>query len=107
MPSKIYKYFKSKLILGKYSIKYLIAKGTFGEVYVGTNIINGKNYALKISETNNDDLLLKEESLVLTYLKGPYVPSVISFGVSDKYSILVENLLGKSMKDIWLEKRKN
>ena len=106
MPSKIYKYFKSKLIFGKYSIKYLIAEGTFGEVYLGTNKINGKNYALKILETNKDDLLLKDESLILTYLKGPYVPSVISFGVSGKYSILVENLLGKSMKDIWLEKKK-
>jgi len=56
MPSKIYKYFKSKLIFGKYSIKYLIAEGTFGEVYLGTNKINGKNYALKILETNKDDL---------------------------------------------------
>ena len=106
MKSKIFKYFKSKLIFGKYSIKYLIAKGNFGEVYFGTNELNGKNYALKIEETNKDDLNLKQECFVLTYLKGPYVPSVITFGISGKYSILVENLLGKSMKEIWLEKKK-
>ncbi len=34
--------FKPKLIFGKYSLKHLIAKGSFGEVYFGTNKINGK-----------------------------------------------------------------
>ena len=106
MESNIFKYFKKKLIFGKYSIKYLIAKGSFGEVYFGTNKINGKNYALKIEETNRADLVLKEECLTLINLKGPGIPSVISFGIRDKYSILVENLLGKSIKDIWIDKNK-
>ena len=50
METKFYKTFKSRLIFGKYSVKYLISKGSFGEVYFGTNVLNGKNYALKIEK---------------------------------------------------------
>ena len=104
MESKIFKYFKSKLIFGKYSIKYLISKGSFGEVYLGINKNNGEKYALKIEETKNKDFILKQECFILINLRGPGIPSVISFGVSGKYSILVENLLGKSINDILKEK---
>ena len=106
MKSGIFNNLKSKLIFGKYSIKYLISKGTFGEVYCGTNIINGKNCAMKIEELNKNDSSLKDECYILLNLKGPGIPSVISYGVFGKYNILVENLLGKSFKDIWLENNK-
>ena len=106
MECKYFKYFKSKLIFGKYSIKHLIAKGSFGEVYFGTNKINGKNYALKIEETIKNNSLLKDECYTLLNLRGPGIPSVISFGVSGKFSILVENLLGESIRNIWIDKDK-
>ena len=106
MDSNIYKTFKSKLIFSKYLIKHLISKGSFGEVYFGTNIINGKNYALKIEEGNKQDSSLKHECYILLNLKGQGIPSVISFGVSNKYNILVENLLGRSIRDIWVEKNR-
>ena len=53
MKSSISKLFKSKTIFGKYLVKNLIAKGSFGEVYLGTNIVNKKNYALKIEKAKN------------------------------------------------------
>ena len=106
MKQNIIKKFKSKLIFGKYSIKKLIAKGTFGEVYLGTNIYNNKEYALKIELMKNGESYLKQETFILFSIKGPGIPSVISFGVSDHYHILVENLLGQSIYDIWLNKKK-
>ena len=106
MKNKILKFFKSRLIFNKYSIKYLISKGSFGEVYLGTNKIDGKDYALKIEDTKKNNSLLMDECHTLIYLKGPGIPSVISFGISGKYNILVENLLGKSIFDIWKEKNK-
>ena len=36
------KVFQSKLIFNRYSLKYLIEKSDFGQVYLGTNIINKK-----------------------------------------------------------------
>ena len=106
MEKIIFKIFKSRLIFGKYSIKFLISKSTFSEVYFGTNVLNGKNYALKIGTNEKDNYVLKNESYILINLKGPGIPSVISYGVSGKYNILVENLLGKSIWDIWNEKNK-
>ena len=106
MKKNIFKIFKSKLIFGKYSIKHLISKGSFGEVYFGTNVKNGKNYALKIEERKIINSSLKNECYTLINLKGPYIPEVISYGVIGKYDILVENLLGKSISDIWKEKKK-
>ena len=93
--------FKPKLIFGKYSLKHLIAKGGFGEVYMGTNIFNKKNYALKIEKIENNESDLKEEAYVLILVKGPGIPSVITFGVSCKHHILVEELLGESIKMIF------
>ena len=101
MSDKIAKIFKSKLIFGKYSLKQLITNGTFGEVYIGTNIFNKKNYAIKIEKIQNNKSSLKQEAYILFLLKGPGIPSLISFGISCKYHILVEELLGESIKTIF------
>jgi len=106
MKNNIGKNFKSKLIFGKYSLKYLIAKGTTGEVYLGKNILDNKEYAIKIERATKGESLLKQEAYVLLLLKGPGLPSVISFGQSGNYHILVENLLGESIYNIWLKKKK-
>ena len=106
MKKNITKIFKSKLIFGKYSLKYLIAKGSNGEVYLGKNILDNKEYALKIEKAIKGDSLLKQEAFTLLLLKGPGLPSVISFGQSNRYHILVENLLGESIYNIWLKKKK-
>ena len=62
--------------------------------------------ALKIGTNKRENAILKNESYILLNIKGPGIPSVISYGVSGKYNILVENLLGKSIRDIWLKKNK-
>ena len=107
MKNTIGKNFKSKLIFGKYSLKYLIAKGTTGEVYLGKNILDNKEYAIKLEKAKKGESILKQEAYILLLLKGPGLPSVISFGQSGKYHVLVENLLGESIYNIWLKKRKN
>ena len=106
MDGGIEKVFNSKLIFGKYALKYLIARGSFGEVYMGTNIFEKKNYALKIEKIQNGESLLKEEAYILLLVKGPGIPSMISFGVSCKYHILVEELLGESILSLF-KKNKN
>ena len=102
----IKKIYKSKLIFGKYYLKHLIAKGSFGQVYMGTNIFEKKNYALKIEKINNNTSFLKREAYILLLIKGPGIPSVISFGVSCKHHILVEELLGESIMSIWQKNKK-
>ena len=102
---KLPRVFQSKLIFNKYSLKYLIEKSDIGQVYLGTNILNNKNYAVKL-EKYNENAFLKNEVYILLSVKGPGIPSVISYGVSHGYYVLVQNLLGKSISRIWKEKNK-
>ena len=100
----IEKTLKSNLIFGKYKLIKLIMKGTFDSVYLGINIINYKLFAIKIE--NRFASFLQEEAYILYNLKGPGIPSVISYGHFGKYNILVQTLLGKSLEKIWNDNSK-
>ena len=102
----MYKNLGSQIIFGKYKIQKLISKGAFSEVYLGKNIKNNKNYAIKIEDCKKENTNLKEEAYILYSVKGPGIPELISFGRRGKYNILVQNLLGKSIYEIWLKKKK-
>ena len=80
--------------------------GSFSKVYLGENIINKKLYAIKSENIFSKQLILKDEAFILYNLKGFGIPEVISFGRSGNYRFLVQTLLGKSLKEIWLEKKK-
>ena len=94
-------FLKNKLIFGKYKILKLIDKGSFGEVYLGLNTINKKLFAIKIENRFTQRPLLETEVFILYNIKGPGIPSVISYGHCGKYNILVQSLLGKSLEKIW------
>ena len=97
---------QTKLIFGKYKLIHLIEKGSFSDVYLGLNISNKKLYAIKIENRSSLNPLLKSEAYILYIIKGPGIPSVITFGQSGQYNILVETLLGKSLDKIWMENNK-
>ena len=42
----------------------------------------------------------------MSYLKGPNIPSIKSFGYSKDYNILAMELIGKSLEDIFNKKNK-
>ena len=94
---------KTKLIFGKYKILKLIAKGCFGQVYLGVNILNRKYFAIKIENRFGKSCSLEKEAYILYNLKGPGIPCILSFGHIGKYNILVQTLLGKSLEKIWRE----
>ena len=50
--------------------------------------------------------LLENEAYIMSYLHGPRIPFVKSFGYSGDYNVLVMELMGKSLEDI-LKQRKN
>ena len=94
---------KEKLIFGKYKILKLISKGCFGQVYIGVNILNRQYFAIKIENRFGKSCSLEKEAYILYNLKGPGIPSILSFGHVGKYNILVQTLLGKSLEKIWRE----
>jgi len=94
---------KNKIFFKKYRIISFIAKGCFGNVYKGKNIINNKLVAIKIEDRfNHKNKSLEQEAYYLYNLKGYGIPEIITYGFSGKYNILIETLLGKSLYDLRL-----
>ena len=103
---KIKKEFKDKLIFGKYKILRFIGKGSFSQIYLGTNVVNKQLIAIKLENKSIENSSLEKEAYFLFNLKGHGIPSVISYGHSKNFRILILTLLGKSLREIWLENNK-
>ena len=98
--------FKNRLIFKKYQTKKLICKTPFSELYEGINIKDKELVAIKIEQINSNYNLLESEAYFLMNLKGFGIPKVISLGKSNNYNILIEELLGPSIKSLWLLRKK-
>jgi serine/threonine protein kinase len=92
----------NKLIFGKYLIRKKIGKGSFGTVYQGVNTENNGKIAVKIEKREkNDQGTLESEAKRLIYLQGEGIPKVYCYGNNLLHNLLVEELLGKSLEDIF------
>ena len=89
------------LLFKKYSLVRNIGGGAFGTVFLGTNVWTKENVAIKIEERNKPRTTLEREAYILYYLKGPGLPEVKSFGKTKKYNILIQQLLGRSLYEIF------
>ena len=87
----------------KYNLVKNIGGGSFGTVFLGTNVLTNENVAIKIEERNIPNSTLEREAYILYYLKGPGLPEVKSFGRTKKYNILIQTLLGKSLYELYNE----
>ena len=94
------KSFYNRIIFKKYKIKKLMCKSVFSNVYEGINIKENIPVALKIEKKGKYELL-ETEAYLLMHLKGFGIPEVISFGKYGNYKVLVEELLGPTVEDLW------
>ena len=100
---KIQNEFLNKPIFGKFKIIKEEGKGSNSIIFSAKNIINKELVALKIQEKTQNIIDLEKEAYYLFKLKGIGMPKIISYGYSGKYKILVEELLGKSLKELFKE----
>ena len=97
---------EDKIIFKKYKLKNKIGKGAFGQVYRGICLENNELVAIKIEPRKIEKPYLESEAFFLYSLKGPGIPEVLSFGRLKHYNVLIEQLLDKSLFDIFNERRK-
>jgi len=76
-----------------------LGEGSFGKVYKAE--YNNEYFALKFENRTKGQSLLENEATIMTYLKGPNIPSIKSYGYSGDYNILVMQLMDKSLEDIF------
>ena len=93
----------NKTFFNKYKCIKKLGEGSFGMIYKAE--FENEYYALKFEHKNSINLL-ENEAQIMSILKGPNIPYVKSYGYSGNFNILVMQLLGKSLEDIF-EDRKN
>ena len=96
---------KNEIIFKKYKIIKTIGKGSFGIIYLAERIIDKKLFALKAEKINTPNNFLESEAFFLYTLQGFGIPKFISYGHTKKYKILIEELLGKSLEDLFIPKQ--
>jgi len=86
---------------GKYRLGKKIGSGSFGDIYLGINIISGEEVAIKLESVKAKHPQLEYESKVYKTLAGGVgVPFVRWFGTECDYNAMVIDLLGPSLEDL-------
>ena len=88
-----------KLIFDRYKILKRLGAGSFGCIYSAE--YENQLYAIKLEEKDSGRNLLENEAYIMSYLNGPGLPAVKSYGYSSKHNILIMELMGKSLEDIF------
>ncbi|KAH0663581.1 hypothetical protein KY290_029511 [Solanum tuberosum] len=87
---------------GKFKLGRKIGSGSFGELYLGVNLQNGEEVAIKLESVKTRHPQLHYESKIYMLLQGGTgIPNLKWFGVEGEYNIMVIDLLGPSLEDLF------
>ncbi|KAL6884276.1 casein kinase 1, delta subunit [Trichoderma longibrachiatum] len=90
------------LVNERYRLVRKISQGGFGMVYSEVDLQSGTEVALKLTHTNDDYDALKGENYTYEVLAGGVgIPHVMWFGEECEYYVLVHELLGPSLEDLF------
>ena len=117
-----------KKFFSRFEIKEKIYTGSEFNIYKSLNTNNNQEYAIKIKKRKNEsnfnikeeneedsddnyhdefnDTKFENESFLLSMLKGFGIPELYSYGYNSNYNIIVMELLGQSLKDLFKLKNK-
>lgn len=76
-----------------------LGEGSFGAIYAARSEHNW--YAIKLENKSKGQNLLENEAYIMSYLHGKRIPFIKSFGYSGEFNVLVMELMGKSLENIF------
>ncbi|CAN1218201.1 Casein kinase 1-like protein 2 [Linum perenne] len=86
----------------KFRLGRKIGSGSFGEIYLGTNVQTNEEVGIKLENVKTKHPQLLYESKLYKILQGGTgIPNVRWFGVEGEYNVLVMDLLGPSLEDLF------
>ncbi|KAF1318467.1 Ck1/ck1/ck1-d protein kinase, partial [Globisporangium splendens] len=86
----------------KFRLGRKIGSGSFGDIYLGTNMTSGEEVAIKLESVKSKHPQLLYESKIYKILNGGLgVPNLHWFGVEGEYNVMVIDLLGPSLEDLF------
>jgi casein kinase 1 len=86
----------------RYRLGKKVGSGSFGDIYLGTHVDNGNEVAIKLEPSSTRHPQLKYESRLYNLLKGAVgIPEVKWYGVEGDYNVMVMDLLGPSLEDLF------
>lgn len=87
---------------GRYALGRKIGNGSFGDIYLGQNITTKEEVAIKLESIKTRHPQLAYEYKLYRILQNHVgIPSVHWFGQEGDYSVLVMDLLGPSLEDLF------
>lgn len=90
------------LVGGRYKLCKKLGSGAFGDVYKGKHVVTGEEFAVKLEPIAAKHPQLLYEAKLYKFLAGSCgIPRVHWYGVEGKYNILVLDLLGPSLEDLF------
>ncbi|XP_046992929.1 casein kinase I isoform X2 [Schistocerca americana] len=93
---------KEFIVGGKYRLVRKIGSGSFGDIYLGINITNGEEVAVKLENVRaRHPQLLYESKLYKVLNGGVGIPHIRWYGQERDYNVLVMDLLGPSLEDLF------
>ncbi|XP_017490829.1 PREDICTED: casein kinase I-like [Rhagoletis zephyria] len=92
---------RNRVVGEKYRLIRLIGYGSFGDIYRAVNLQNGEDVAVKIEPPNSPHPQLKYEAHVYKSIQGFGIPMLRYFGVENDYNIMIIDLLGPSLEDLF------
>eukprot|EP01111_Echinosteliopsis_oligospora_P008977 TRINITY_DN2542_c0_g1_i4.p1 TRINITY_DN2542_c0_g1~~TRINITY_DN2542_c0_g1_i4.p1 ORF type:complete len:536 (-),score=141.92 TRINITY_DN2542_c0_g1_i4:172-1779(-) len=86
----------------KYRLGRKVGSGSFGDIYLGTNITTNEEVAIKLESVKSKHPQLFYESKLYKILSGGVgIPNVKWFGVEGDYNVMVMDLLGPCLEDLF------
>ncbi len=96
-----------KLLFKDYKLKKKIGEGSFGKIYIAINVKSKEEFAVKLENRDISRSLLEVEAYILNHLKAFGLPEVILFGCNNEYNILIMELLGQSLENLFQAQNKS
>ena len=91
----------NELLLSKYKLLKKIGKGSFGNIYICKDIISNQFFAAKLENKESNINILEKEYKTMKNINIYKIPYVKEYGSNNIYNILIMQLLGKSLEQIF------